>query len=161
MGGREDPALMMDPANCSPVQLAATRQKINPPPIAACPDGSCMSAHKHPAGCEELDRRPTLKPSQGTQKVQQQPLRHRCSSPARPGDKWDFDTHHMVFAAGRSLVSEFRTSRMFTTLNVCRWFSRSLSKPDHLLCLLWFGLFSVWCFPSTTVMMSGDFFLFP
>lgn len=49
MGGREDPALMMDPANCSPVQVAGTCQKKSLP-ITACPDGSCMSAHKDRTG---------------------------------------------------------------------------------------------------------------
>lgn len=178
MGGREDPALMMDSANCSPVQVAGA--KIIPPPpshITACPDGSCMSAHKErtggrqtPAaglgccsGCSPALRYPAgiwgvgstsgSETPPGGPKAQQQPLRHRCSSPARLGDEWDFDTHHTVFAVGRSLVSEFRMSRMFTTLNLGRWFFRSLSKPDYMLCLLWFGLFSI-----LSVIMSGDFF---
>lgn len=168
---------MMDSANCSPVQVAGTCQKI-PPPTTSLPVRMavvCQHTKSEPGdvrrlqpgwavalaarlrsaiplGCEGLDRRPALKPPRGA-KAQQQPLRHRCSSPARLGDEWDFDIHHTVFAVGRSLVSEFRMSRMFTTLNVGRWFFRSLSKLDYMLCLLWFGLFSI-----LSVIMSGDFF---
>lgn len=161
MGGREDPALMMDPANCLPVQVVGICQKSLP--ITACPDGSCMSAHKDRSGdvihcsraglliwllaCAPLSSWDVrgwidvqLWNSQGF-KVQQ-PLpdvhtsraRHRCSTPAWRSDEWHFDTHRTVFTTvARSLVLEFRTSRMFTTLNVGRRFSTGLSKPDNLL----------------------------
>lgn len=186
MGGREDPALMMDPANCSPVQVAGTCQK-NPsqsPPVRmavvcqhtktergtsyrlaaglGCWSG-CSPALLYPAGMWGVGLTSGLETPRGA-KVQQ-PLpdvhasraRHRCSTPAWRGDEWHFDTHRTVLATvGRSLVSEFRTSRMFTMLNVGRRFSRGLSKPDNLLwqevCLVWFGLFSI---------SGGFFFLFP
>lgn len=161
MGGREDPALMMDPANCSPVQVVGICQKIPPnhclsgwqlyvntqrpiggrhTPAAGlgCWSG-CSPALLYPAGIKGwIDVQ--LWNSQGS-KVQQ-PLpdvhtsraRLRCSTPAWRSDEWHFDTRRTVFATvARSLVSEFRTSRMFTTLNVGRRFSRGLSKPDNLL----------------------------
>lgn len=55
MGRGEQPSLMMDPANCSPVQVSGTwyllpkmKKKKQQPPITATsfPDGSCVSVYQ-------------------------------------------------------------------------------------------------------------------
>lgn len=117
MGSREVPALMMDPTNCSPVQVAGTCQKSLP--VTARPDGSCMSLHKDQTGeiihlqpgwvadlaaclpssiqprCEDLDLKlPGVQ--QPLPEVHTPRAWHRCSTPAWRGDEWHIDTYHMV-----------------------------------------------------------------
>lgn len=118
MASREDPALMMDPTNCSQVQVAGTCQK---PPPSHCPSGwQLYAVTQRPKGqkpytcsraglliwllaCPPLSsrdvkvriRRPAL-----TLPGAQQPLPEvhasRCSAPAWRGDKWHIDAYHAV-----------------------------------------------------------------
>lgn len=122
MGSREDPALMMDPANCSPVQVAGTCQKDPPSHCLSGwqlyittqrPNGgesytcsrdgvadlaACLP-YSLQLGCEGLDWRPALKlpgVQQPLPEVHMSRAWHRCSAPAWRGGERHINAYRVV-----------------------------------------------------------------
>lgn len=170
MGGGEDPALMMDPANCSPVQVAGRCQKRNPSrslPVRQlyvsnkdwmgnvirlqtglhCWSG-CSPTLLYPAGMWGAGLTSGSETPRGAQSASAAPRRaheQNLTQMFHPRlARWRmalwYPSHGFRYR-WQSLVSEVRTSRMFTTLNEGRQFFRACQS--RIICFdrksVWFG----------------------